>query len=114
MLNSTIAGPQQNATNYFKFYLPTLVQGTSPHLSQSITLTGSNITKVMMNGVSQVRINVTFPNGKPLSTQGFDYDFFNFDHTISSLNMASETVSLPANSVVEFYVGKVIVALGQV
>jgi len=113
MLNSTIAG-QQGATDYFKFYLPTLEPGTHRYLSQSITLTGDSITKIVKSGISQVRINVTFPNGKPLSTQGFDYDFFNFDHTISSLNMASETVSLPANSVVEFYVGKVIVTLGQV
>jgi hypothetical protein len=114
MLNSTIAGPQQNSTNYFKFYLPILVAGSNPHLSQSITMIGNNITKVTQSGINNVRINVTFPNGKPLSTQGFDWDFFNFDHTISSLNMASETVNLPANSVIEFYVGKVIVSLGQV
>lgn len=112
MLNSTIAGAQQNATNYFKFYLPILDRGVAPYLSQSITLTGSNITKVMRSGVNQVRINVTFPNGKPLSTQGFDSDFFNFDHTVN--NYAVETVPLPANSVVELYIGKVIVSLGQV
>jgi len=115
MLNSTIGGSQQGTTNYFKFYLPTLVPaGSNPYRSQSITLNGDSITKVIKSGVSQVRINVTFPNGKPLSTQGFDYDFFNFDHTIGSLNMASEIVSLPAGSVVEFYVGKVKVTLGQV
>ena len=110
MLNSTIVGAQQNATNYFKFYLPTLEPGTHLYRSQSITMTGTDITKISKSGVNQVRINVTFPN----SGQGFGYDFFNFDHTISSLNMASETLSLPVNSIVEFYIGKVIVTLGQI
>jgi hypothetical protein len=114
MLDSTITNPQGGSTNYYKFYLPTLVKGTSPHLSQSVTMTGTNITKVSRSGISQVRINVTFPNGLPLSAQGFDWDFFNFDHTISSLNMASETVTLQAGSVVEFYIGQVIVSLGKV
>ena len=47
MLNSTIAGAQQNATNYFKFYLPTLEPGTHLYRSQSITMTGSDITKIV-------------------------------------------------------------------
>ena len=111
MLNSTIAGAQQNATNYFKFYLPTLNRGASPYLSQSITLTGSSVTKIVRSGVNQVRINVTFPNGDPSS--GFDSSFFNFDSTTITLN--SNTVPrITANSVVEFYIGKVIVSLGQV
>ncbi len=102
MLNSTIIG-QQGATNYFKFYLPTLEPGAHRYLSQSITLTGSSITKIVKDGVSQVEITVDFLD----ADLGFDADFFKFDHL-------SETVSLPANSVVEFYVGKVIVTLGQV
>jgi hypothetical protein len=111
ILNSTIVGPQQNATNYFKFYLPTLNRGASPYLSQSITLTGSSVTKIVRSGVNQVRINVTFPNGDPSS--GFDSSFFNFDSTTITLN--SNTVPrITANSVVEFYIGKVIVSLGQV
>ena len=105
MLNSTIAGPQQNATNYVKFYLPTLVpSSTNPYLSQSITMSGNDITKVIKSGVNKVRINVTFPND---GTLGFNSGFFNFDHI-------SETKILPANSVVELYIGKVLVALGQV
>ena len=103
MLNSTIAGPQQpNATNYFKFYLPTLEPGTHLHRSQSITMTGRDIIKIVRSGVNQVRINVTFNDGL-----GFDSEFFNFDHI-------SETIDLPDDSVVEFYMGKVIVTLGQV
>jgi len=113
MLNSTIEGPAGTPTNYFKFYLPTLESGQHLYRSQSITMTGKDITKIVRSGVSQVRINVTFPNGLPDSNQGFDYDFFNFDHTIDNYH-ASETVTLPLNSVVEFYVGKVIVTLGQI
>jgi hypothetical protein len=110
MLNATIAGPQQNATNYYKFYLPTLVpSSTNPHLSQSITMTGTDITKVTASNVSQVRITVTFPNDGSL---GFASDFFKFDHTVG--NYAIETANLLSGSVVEFYLGKVVVSLGQV
>lgn len=103
MLYSTIEGPATASTNYYKFYLPTLMQGNHKYLSQSITMTGNDITKIIRNHVNQVRISVTFPN----DDSGFDTNFFNFDHT-------SETVTLLPNSVVEFYVGKVIVTLGQV
>ena len=104
MLNSTIAGPSgPTATNYYKFYLPTLMQGNHRYMSQSITLSGNDITKIVQSGVTQVRITVTFPN----SDLGFDAGFFDFDHTV-------ETVTLLPNSVVELYVGKVIVTLGQV
>jgi hypothetical protein len=113
MLNSTIVGPQQpTSTNYFKFYLPTLENGTNPYMSQSITLTGNDITKIVRSGVNQVRITVTFPNGGAGSL-GFDSAFFNFESTTVTLN--SNTIpKLAANSVVEFYIGKVIVSLGQV
>jgi len=114
MLNSTIDDPSGAPKSYTKFYLPTLEQGSHRYLSQSITMTGTDITKIVQSGVSQVRINVTFSNGMPQSTQGFDYDFFNFDHTIDDYH-ASEIVTLPDDdSVVEFYVGKVIVTLGKV
>jgi hypothetical protein len=103
MLNSTIAGPEEStSTDYFKFYLPALEPGNHLYRSQSITLTGSDITKIVKSGVDEVRITVTFPD----AGIGFDYDFFNFDHL-------SETITLD-NSVVEFYIGKVIVTLGKV
>lgn len=105
MLNSTIIGPQApTSTNYFKFYLPTLEPGTHLYRSQSITMTGESITKVTRNEVDKVRISVTFPNEGSL---GFDSGFFNFDHL-------SETIELPDDAVVEFYMGKVIVTLGQI
>jgi hypothetical protein len=104
MLSSTISGSQSpTSTNYTKFYLPTLEPGTHLYRSQSITMTGNDITKIVRSGVNQVRINVTFPN----VGSGFDSNFFNFDHI-------SETKTLSPGSVVEFYVGRVIVTLGQV
>jgi len=104
MLNSTIAGPAgPTGTDYFKFYLPTLETGTHRYRSQSITMAGNDIIKVTRSEVNKVRINVTFPN----SGLGFDAGFFNFDHL-------SETKILPEDSVVEFYIGKVLVSLGKV
>jgi hypothetical protein len=103
MLTSTIEGPEGDPTNYTKFYLPTLEPGTHLYRSQSITMTGNDITKIVKSGVNQVRITVTFPN----DGSGFDSNFFNFDHI-------SETKTLSPGSVVEFYVGRVIVTLGQV
>ena len=102
MLNSTITGPE-GTSYYAKFYLPTLEQGNHQYKSQSITLTGKDVMKIVKNGVDQVRITVTFPN----AASGFDADFFQFDHI-------TETVTLLPDSVVEFYLGKVTVTLGQV
>jgi hypothetical protein len=102
MLNSTIDSQSGTPTNYTKFYLPTLEKGNHRYMSQSITMTGSNIIKIVKSGVRQVRITVTFPN----VGLGFDSSFFKFDHL-------SETITLD-DSVVEFYVGKVIVTLGKV
>jgi hypothetical protein len=104
VLTSTVT-----STNYFKFYLPDLENGTNLYRSQSITLTGNGITKVTRSGVDEVRISVSFPK----TSLGFDSSFFNFNSTSITLN-ASSTPKLPSNSVVEFYVGKVVVAIGQV
>ena len=102
MLNSTITG-HEGTTNYFKFYLPVLEAGNHSYLSQSITLSGNDVIKIVQSGVSQVRITVTVLD----EGIGFDSGFFNFDHD-------TETVTLLDNSVVEFYVGKVKATLGQV
>jgi hypothetical protein len=103
MLNSTIEGLAGIPTKYYRFYMPSLMPGNHQYRSQSITMTGNDITKIIRNDVNQVRINVSFP----IAASGFDADFFNFDHI-------SETVTLLPGSVVEFYIGKVIVTLGQV
>jgi hypothetical protein len=89
--------------NYYKFYLPTLENGTNLYRSQSITITGNEISKITENHVSQVRITATFT--KP--TQGFDSSFFNF-------TQLTETKTLPPDSTAEFYVGNVLVTIGQV
>jgi hypothetical protein len=105
MLNSSITGPNQDTTAYYKFYLPTLEPGNHRYLSDSITLTGNSITKLIRSGVDRVRFNVTFPNGG--IGVGFDSSFFNFDHL-------SEEVTLQDNSVIELYLGKIIVTLGKI
>ena len=110
MLSSTITVSQQNSTSYLKFYLPTLENGTSHYFSQALTLTGGGITKLTRSGVDQVRINVSFLKATPA---GFDSSFFNFKSTSVTLN-STTSPTIPANSVIEFYYGKVAVTIGQV
>jgi hypothetical protein len=102
MLNSTVG-----TTTYVTFYLPTLNEGSNLYLSQSLTLTGNDVTKVTINNVMQVRISVAFPS----ASQGFTQDFFNFEKQVITLNSTSSPI-LPSNSVVELYFGKVLVSLG--
>jgi hypothetical protein len=99
MLNSTIIGVEN--AKYYKFYLPTLETGSSNYGSQSLSLTGSGITKITRSGIDQVRVNVTFPK----DAWGFDNSFFNFNST-------TITIPLDTGSSVEFYIGKVLVAVG--
>jgi hypothetical protein len=105
VLTSTV-----NSMNYFRFYLPDLENGTNLYKSQSITLTGNGISKVVQSGVDQVKISVDYPKAVDL---GFDSSFFNFKSSNVTLD-SSSTPKMNANSVVEFYVGKVIVTIGQV
>ena len=109
VLNSTITGTQQNPTSYFKFYLPVLENGTNPYRSQSLTLTGDGITKMTWSKVDKVIISVSFPQ----AASGFDSSFFNFKSTTVTLNSTSNP-QIPPNSVVELYMGKVVVTIGQV
>jgi hypothetical protein len=99
MLNSTIF-TGETEKNYFKFYLPVLKSGTSPHYSQSVTLVGSSVSVETKSG-DTVRINVSFPR----ASEGFDADFFHFDEI-------EEIVNFPDDSVVEFFTGEVVVSLG--
>jgi hypothetical protein len=103
VLTSNVAGGQ----TYLKFYLPSLHSGDSPYRSQSLTMTGEGITKIMRSGVDQVVLTATFPK----ATDGFDSSFFNFKNTTITLSNSS-TPRLPEDSVVEFYVGKVQVSIG--
>jgi hypothetical protein len=105
LLTSTIS-----STNYYKFYLPDLENGTNLYRSQSLTMTGNGISKVIQGGVDEVKISVSYPKD---ATLGFDSSFFNFKSNTVTLNSTS-TPRMNANSVVEFYVGKVVVVIGQV
>ena len=70
-------------------------------------MNGEGITKVTRSGVDQVRITVTFSNSQ------FGSSFFNFKSNSVTLN-STTTPKFVANSVVEFYIGKVQVTIGQV
>jgi hypothetical protein len=107
VLNTTVTGTQ--GATYFKFYLPVLENGTSPYRSQSLTLTGDGITKMSWSSVDQVVITASFPK----AASGFDPTFFRFQSTTITLNSTSNP-KLPSNSVVELYVGKVLVTIGLV
>jgi hypothetical protein len=107
MLTSSVSS-QSHTTNYFKFYLPSLDNGTNRYLSQSITLTGDGISKITRNFVDQVRISATFPQADSL---GLDSSFFQFQSDSITLTLPQDSSQ---NSVVEFYTGKVVVAIGQV
>ncbi|MGD0644243.1 MAG: hypothetical protein ABSA75_04995 [Candidatus Bathyarchaeia archaeon] len=103
-LNSTI-----NGGTYYKFYFPSLVNGSNPYLSQSVTLTGMGLTNLNLtpSGANiQLRINAT-ALAAPSTPPGFNSAFFNFDHT-------SETTIIPTGSLIEFYFGTVQVSIGMV
>ncbi|MGQ9624903.1 MAG: hypothetical protein ACUVT9_05980 [Candidatus Bathycorpusculaceae bacterium] len=95
-LDTTITG----IGNYSKFYLPILSNGTFTGLSQSVTLTGKNVSVNTMKNAANVTIRVSFPK----SSLGFDNSFFNFERT-------EIVVNVPNNSVVEFYTSEVRVSL---
>ena len=100
MLNSTISmGVTKN--NYTKFYLPILCNGTSPHYSQSVTLTGKNVLVKTEDSVNAVTIRVSFPR----MDEFFDSLFFNFEEV-------EIVVDVPNGSIVEFYTSEVSVSLG--
>ena len=103
VLNSSIVGPSQStSTLYYKFFLPTLESSNASQFqSQSVTMTGSEITKIIRRDVDRVQLTVTFPN----YAMKYDSGFFKFENQIV-------TEELPANSVVELYVGKVVVSIG--
>jgi hypothetical protein len=102
-LNSTLI----TGGSYYKFYLPTLVSGSNPYLSQSVTLVGSSLTRIVPSGsISQVRINAT-ALAAPSNPPGFNSSFFGFDHS-------SETVIVPNGSFIELYSGTVSVSIGMV
>jgi hypothetical protein len=102
MLSSTIG-----SQNYVKFYMPLLEGGTNLYLSQSITLTGTDVIQYVRSSVTQVRFTVHFPE----SDQGFNNEFFRFENDYQ-FDHYTVTVDLLSDSVVEFYIGTVVVSMG--
>ena len=103
VLNSTLI-TASGGVSYYTFYLPCLVSGLSPYLSQSVTLTGSSLTNLPPSDtITQVRITATAVSNSPT---GFNDAFFNFDST-------SETIVIPHGALVEFYIGTVEVSIGM-
>ncbi len=112
-LTSAITGSGNATTTYYKFYLPILVKANSnPYLSEAVSLTGLDIEKIITSGISKVRVNVTYPNGAPQTTNKFDSDFFQLGDSADFYHN-SKTIDLSSNSVLELYIGKVAVAMGQ-
>ncbi|MEM3703133.1 MAG: hypothetical protein QXX79_01730, partial [Candidatus Bathyarchaeia archaeon] len=93
ILSSTLG-----ATTYFRFFLPILVSGKHPHLSQSVTLAGKSVS-VKTGSCNAVRITVNFPR-ESFSNGGYNVDFFRFENR-------TKIFDVPDGSVVEFYTGKV-------
>ena len=91
------------STDYYKFFLPTLTNSSSnPALSQSVTMVGSEVTKVVRSDVDSVRITVSYPS----NGDGFNGNFFQFGE-----NSIIQSWQSPV--VVEFYVGAVEVSIGR-
>jgi hypothetical protein len=102
--NTSITSPDGSSTLYWKFFLPSLSRSnTNPFLSQSITVVGGQITKIVRTNIDTVKISVSFPS----DSLGLNSNFFNFDSL-------TESKSLPSGSVVEFYLGDVSVSIGLV
>jgi hypothetical protein len=114
VLNSTLNTGGGNVDCY-TFYLPSLISGSSPYLSQSVTLTGIGLTNLAPSStIYQVRINAT-ALAKPSTPPGFNSAFFNFDST-SETTIISSGPPMPHGSlppIIEFYIGTVEVSIGM-
>ncbi|MBS7647157.1 MAG: hypothetical protein QXL91_03265 [Candidatus Bathyarchaeia archaeon] len=98
VLNSTLG-----TTKYFRFFLPILVSGNHPRLSQSVTLAGTSVS-VKTRVCNAVKITVNFPR-ESFQKGGFSEDFFRFENI-------TEIFDVPDGSIIEFYTARVVVSLG--
>jgi len=101
-----------SSTYYIRMYLPVLVAGESPRLSQSITLTGESLEAQTLNAVESVSVTVDFP--REASPANFDSAFFNFPYNSEALDVPSMG-GLPSeydNVVFELYLSEVSVEFG--
>ena len=92
--------------NYYEFYLPSLVLGSRPYLSQSLTLTGNGlIVDAPTGAITQVQITAAaIQSPLPLGFNSFNTSFFNFTSTTATVNVNS--------GLVEIYNGQVTVSIG--
>jgi hypothetical protein len=104
LMNSTIVTPG-NSAYYVKLYLANPTVGSSPRLSQTVTLTGNNINAKTWSNVTKIKVTVTFPKA------GFDNTFFHFPQTSQVITV--NPTKYPAGGVLEFYVGGVTVNFGS-
>jgi hypothetical protein len=96
-----------SSTYYIRMYLPVLVAGEAPRLSQSITLTGESLEAQTLNAVESVSVTVDFP--REASPANFDSAFFNFPGD------NPEDITIPSgydNVVFELYLSEVSVEFG--
>lgn len=90
-----------NGAPNIQLYLANVVSGSSPQQSQSVTVTGQNLWYNSTSFTSSITISLGFPNGG----RGLTSDFFNFDSTSKTINVAS-------SSVAAIFAGQVTVSLG--
>jgi len=99
MMNTNVG-----SQNYTEFYLPLLVNGTSPGLSQSVTLVSQTVNQYVQSSVTQVRFNMTFPQ----AAGGFNSGFFPFKTTSVTVQVGSGA----STSTVQLYTGVISVSIG--
>jgi hypothetical protein len=111
LLNSTIA-TQSEQQNYLKFYLPVLSTGNNLYLTQSITQTGTGISKIGLTDVTQIRVTAAIP--APAQALGYDLgdrssqSFFRFE----SNSVTFPSTPLVSPSTLELYIATVSVSIG--
>ncbi|MCW4033890.1 MAG: hypothetical protein NWF03_00845 [Candidatus Bathyarchaeota archaeon] len=90
-----------SSTHYIRMYLPVLTAGSSPRLTDTITLSGKSLQAYTISDVESINVAVSFDAGSD-----FDSAFFNF-------SFDSEDLSIPGGDVVlELYLSEVSVAFG--
>jgi len=102
VLNSSITtGTPPTTTHYIRMYLPVLIAGEAPRLSQSITLTGESLNAHTVNDVNSINVTLSFKDGSD-----FDSTFFYFSSIPVSIPIPPDDV------VLEFYLSEVEVDFG--
>ncbi len=111
-LSSTIN--MSSSTYYVKLHLPNLTLGSNYGSAQSVTLTGLGYTSHIIDRVTGINVNVSFPQ----EALCFNNSFFQFPGIAGYGGSVSEEISIPSlgaeydDVVLEFFVGGVTVEFG--